>query len=323
MAVRQKPVDMDGAIYEPIPAARSQQEAFRERLEHFLKHNRRLNQVGSDVSHYLHDFVLKQDENGRKLADTLHGKTLGHPLHPALTDLTIGSWVLGLFFDSLSFLTGSKSFRKSGDYLTVLGTMSAVPTIITGLLDYSTIKQDAVNYGAAHGLLNGAAFFCYARSTLARLNNHRGTGFFFALLGMLFTMLSSWLGGELVYQEKVGVNHSSEEEISKWTSVMPLDDLPEGQPTAGEVNGTAVLLFRRGDEISAINAVCSHAGGPLDEGQVVQETCIQCPWHQSVFDMRDGRVVHAPATYNQPRYQVRIHDGQVQVQSWDVEDEQR
>lgn len=62
----------------------------------------------------------------------------------------------------------------------------------------------------------------------------------------------------------------------------------------------------------AIDAVCSHAGGPLDEGSF--EGCfVQCPWHDSVFDLRDGRVKHGPATIPQPGFAVRERNGQLEV----------
>jgi nitrite reductase/ring-hydroxylating ferredoxin subunit len=73
-----------------------------------------------------------------------------------------------------------------------------------------------------------------------------------------------------------------------------------------------VLLYRDGAEISAIGAVCSHAGGPLDEGST-EDHCVRCPWHDSVFDLRDGSVVHGPATYPEPGFDVRERDGQIEL----------
>lgn len=271
--------------------------------------------IALDASRYLHEQIMQQGEDAREVADIGHGKPLGHPLHPLLTDITIGAWSLGFFFDVLGFITGSDVFRKGGDALTITGTMSAVPTALTGLLDYSTIKKDAAAYGAAHGMLNGVAFFFYARSSFARLAGKRGSAFFFAALGMLVSGVSAWLGGDLVYRHRVGVNHAPDVNLPEWTPVMALDDLDSGEPFRAEVNAQPVLLFRRDEDVYAISAVCSHAGGPLDEGQVIDGVCIECPWHQSVFDMRDGEVVHSPATFEQPVYQVRIRDGQIELKA--------
>jgi len=79
-----------------------------------------------------------------------------------------------------------------------------------------------------------------------------------------------------------------------------------------EVDGGPVLLYRDGDAISAIGAVCSHAGGPLEEGKF-ENGCVECPWHHSVFNLRTGKVVHGPATHAQPAYEARLFQGQIEV----------
>jgi nitrite reductase/ring-hydroxylating ferredoxin subunit/uncharacterized membrane protein len=270
-------------------------------------------QISQDVAHYLHELVLEQGEDFRDVTDVLHGKQLGHPLHPVLTDLTIGSWSLGLLFDVLSILSGSRSTRNAGDKLIGIGTMLAVPTAVAGVLDYSTIKRDVASYGATHGLINGLAFSFFLMSTIARVNGNRTRAFLCAVAGAVFATVSAWLGGELVYRHRIGVNHAPEAGPLEWTTAMSVDELADSTPTYVEVGEKPVLLFRKYDEIYAIGAVCSHAGGPLEEGTVIDGNCIECPWHQSVFDLRDGHVVHSPATYGQPDYEVRVHNEKIQI----------
>ncbi|MBX6745475.1 MAG: Rieske 2Fe-2S domain-containing protein, partial [Acetobacteraceae bacterium] len=55
------------------------------------------------------------------------------------------------------------------------------------------------------------------------------------------------------------------------TRGIPLADLPDGGMLAGRVGDEAVLLARRGEEVFAIGATCTHYGGPLAEGLVVGE----------------------------------------------------
>ena len=280
-----------------------------------LLDNTRFIEMSEDAAHFLHEMLVGQGEPTRRLADLLHGKFLGHPLHPLLTDLTIGSWTLGFMYDLLALIPGTTHLRRTADRLTIMGLLTAMPTALTGIADYAAIKQDATKYGAAHGLLNGIAVLCYSRSAMARLTGNRSRAFFYAMLGFGVIMLSSWLGGDLVYRHRVGVNHVPETQLDEWTAVMPVADLAEGDPVKVEVDDVPVLLFRRDDEVYAINAVCSHAGGPLQDGRVMDEFCIECPWHHSIFDMRDGHVVHSPATFKQTKYAVRIRDEQIEVRN--------
>jgi NADPH-dependent 2,4-dienoyl-CoA reductase/sulfur reductase-like enzyme/nitrite reductase/ring-hydroxylating ferredoxin subunit len=70
--------------------------------------------------------------------------------------------------------------------------------------------------------------------------------------------------------------------------------LADGGMISGHVGEEAVLLVRKGDEFFALDAVCTHYGGPLAEGALVGET-IRCPWHHACFNLRTGSAVAAPA----------------------------
>ena len=78
------------------------------------------------------------------------------------------------------------------------------------------------------------------------------------------------------------------------TQGIALADLPDGGKLLGHVGEEQVLLARRGAEIFAIGAVCTHYSGPLAEGLIVDET-IRCPWHHACFSLRTGEALHAPA----------------------------
>jgi NADPH-dependent 2,4-dienoyl-CoA reductase/sulfur reductase-like enzyme/nitrite reductase/ring-hydroxylating ferredoxin subunit len=79
-----------------------------------------------------------------------------------------------------------------------------------------------------------------------------------------------------------------------FTKGVEIADLTEGVPLLGHVGDEAVILVRRGDEIFALGAHCTHYGGPLAEGLVTGEA-IRCPWHHACFSLRTGAAERAPA----------------------------
>jgi apoptosis-inducing factor 3 len=93
---------------------------------------------------------------------------------------------------------------------------------------------------------------------------------------------------------------------------VPLADLADGTPLRGHLGDEAVMLVRRGEEIFAVSATCTHYSGPLAEGLVVGET-VRCPWHHACFDLRSGQPVRAPALSPISCYQVERAGATVRV----------
>jgi NADPH-dependent 2,4-dienoyl-CoA reductase/sulfur reductase-like enzyme/nitrite reductase/ring-hydroxylating ferredoxin subunit len=92
------------------------------------------------------------------------------------------------------------------------------------------------------------------------------------------------------------------------------DTLAEGDMLAGHVGDEAVLLARRGGEFLAIGATCSHYGGPLAEGLLVDDT-VRCPWHHACFSLRTGEALHAPALGSVACWSTEVHDGTVRIRA--------
>ncbi|HEV8582521.1 MAG TPA: FAD-dependent oxidoreductase [Thermoanaerobaculia bacterium] len=88
-----------------------------------------------------------------------------------------------------------------------------------------------------------------------------------------------------------GETQLSGPDLSKGVS---LSEVPEDGQLLGHSGGEAVLVVRRGGEIFAISATCTHYGGPLAEGLVVEDT-VRCPWHHACFSLRTGEAIRAPA----------------------------
>jgi NADPH-dependent 2,4-dienoyl-CoA reductase/sulfur reductase-like enzyme/nitrite reductase/ring-hydroxylating ferredoxin subunit len=102
-----------------------------------------------------------------------------------------------------------------------------------------------------------------------------------------------------------GASQASGPDLSKGVA---LSTLPDGEMLAGHVGGEPVLLLRRGAEVLAAQAICTHYGGPLAEGLLVGDT-VRCPWHHACFNLRTGAPVRPPALNGLRRWRVEQRDG--------------
>ena len=257
---------------------------------------------------------------GREIKNALHGVWLGHPLHPALTDVPIGAWTAALAFDAIDSITGRDDLRAGADAAIAIGLLGAVGSAITGLTDWADVAGGPrqTRIGLAHGVLNLAATALYTASYILRkTRSSRQKGVALSMLGYAVASGAAYLGGHLTLGEQVGVDHTATANLgepSDFTRVARLDDLEDGKPTRAEAKGVAILLVRRGARVFAITETCAHLGGPLSEGTLKGDV-IQCPWHASEFSIEDGHVVNGPATFPARCFDVRITDGNVEVRA--------
>src|SRR5258708_327871 len=91
-------------------------------------------------------------------------------------------------------------------------------------------------------------------------------------------------------------------------------DVPDGAPVLGHAHGETVLVVRRGNETFAIGATCTHYGGPLAEGVLVDDT-VRCPWHHACFSLRTGEALHAPALSSVPCWSTERREDKLVVLS--------
>lgn len=241
--------------------------------------------------------------------DILSGTWLGHPLHPMLTDLPIGSWTSAFVLD----LVGGKRARPAADTLIGFGVLTALPTAAAGLADWSDTYGAEQRIGVAHAAGNIGATALYFLSWRARRRGKRARGLALSFLGASAATVGAYLGGHLVYRKGVGADRNAwTHGPGDWTDVGDEASLPVGLPLVVTAGDDKVMLWKRGTGVLAVSDVCGHAGGPLHEGNV-QDDCVTCPWHGSTFRLDDGHVVHGPATGNQPAYEVKLEGGRVLV----------
>jgi len=246
------------------------------------------------------------------VASLLSGTWIGHPLHPILTDLPIGSWTSAFVLD----LVGGKRARPAAQMLVGLGVLTAIPTAATGLADWSDTVGETRRIGAFHALTNTVGLGCYYLSWRARRRGHHFRGVMLAMAGATAATGAAALGGHLVYRTGTGVDvNAFDTGPSEWTDATTASSLPGGEGRYVEAGPAKVLALHDGHGgWHGIGARCSHRDGPLQDGEFA-DGCVTCPWHQSTFRLDDGSVVNGPATAPQPRYDVRERDGTLSVRA--------
>jgi nitrite reductase/ring-hydroxylating ferredoxin subunit/uncharacterized membrane protein len=241
--------------------------------------------------------------------DVLSGSWLGHPLHPLLTDLPIGAWTSAVFLD----VVGGRRAQAAADALVAAGVVTALPTALSGLSDWSDLGRPERRVGVVHAAANNVALALWVASLMARRRGSRSVGVALGLLAATALTAGGYLGGHLAYGKGAGVDRNAFDELpDEWTPLAGAADLPEGQPVLAHAGATDVMLVRRGGTVLALADRCAHLGGPLHKG-TVEEDMVTCPWHGSTFRLDDGSVVHGPASAPQPSLEVRSVGGKVEV----------
>ena len=241
--------------------------------------------------------------------DVLDGVWLGNPLHPALTDVPLGAWSAAFVLD----LVGS----EAADGALAVGILGAVPAALTGLNDWSHLKDDERRLGMVHAAINTAGLTLNVLSLAARKGGLRGLGKVLSTVAYGGALFSAHLGGHLSFGLGVRVNRTAfESPRDRFAPVCDESELEDGKLVGVELEGEDVLVARSEEngEVCAIAATCSHLGGPLADGEREGDVVV-CPWHGSRFDLCSGEVLGGPAVYPQPRYETRVRSGKVEIRA--------
>src|SRR5437763_10046684 len=212
--------------------------------------------------------------------DVLASVRSGNPRHPAVTDVPTGAWSAA----SASDLAGS----TAADGAPAVGILGAVPTALTGLNDWSHLKDDSRRIGTVHALLNTMSLALNVASLVARKDGHRSLGRVLSGVAYAGTLFSAHLGGHLSFGLGVRVNRTAfESPRDRYAPVCDESDLNGGKLVGVELEGESVVVSRSDEtgEVCAIAATCSHLGGPLDHGERDGDV-VTCPWHRSPLHLR-------------------------------------
>ena len=283
-----------------------------DKLGDFIDHQSWLGPVETALGSAADAVFNKAMPFGQKVRNFLHGTWLGHPLHPVVTDIPLGAWTVAAVLDAYELSAGDERFAPGADVAVGIGLLGAVAAATTGLNDWNATNGKPRRVGTLHAVTNIAATVCYVASWWQRRDGCRPSGLTTGFAGYALSIAGAYLGGHLVYNERIGVNHAPEDLPEEFVPLLKESELRENVLQKAEADGIPVLVVKRGGRIFVLAEKCAHLGGPLAEGELDGET-VTCPWHGSKFSLEDGSVINGPATYSQPCFEVRVRDGQVEV----------
>ena len=231
-----------------------------------------------------------------------------HPIHPALIPFPFAFLTGALIFDVIGVIAGQPSFWATGAHLQIAGIAAGLLAAIPGLVDYVYSvppKSSGKERATRHAIGNLSAIVLFVAAWLTRGDVTPGArALILEALGVAILMYSGYLGGTLVSRNMISVDHRYAE-AGKWqeatvrastdgTVVGHVDDLKPGQMKLLHVDGRRLVLARTGDGYAVFDDRCTHRGGSLAGGVLIDRT-VQCLWHGSQFDAVTGKVSCGPA----------------------------
>jgi len=252
---------------------------------------------------------------GGRLRGLLHGRPAGHPVHPAMAQLPIGTSVSALLLDAASVvLPGGRLLEPAARGLAAVSVASVAPTAIAGWADYVDLHPDQQRTAIVHAAGNAAAALLWTASLFSRRHAR-----LLRTAGTVAAGSAGALGGHLAYRWAAGANHAEHlvhlaGDGQEFSDIGALEDLDDGAPVQRWIGDAPLCVLRRGGSVRALTDTCTHLGAALHEGDVHESPegpVITCPWHASEFRFEDGSVVDGPATAPQPTVETRVEDGRV------------
>ncbi len=239
--------------------------------------------------------------NRQPIKDALNGTWLGHPVHPAVTDVPVGAMTMASLLDAAGRDTAA-------DLAVATGLAGMAASAATGAADAVDAQGRPQVLATVHATLMATSATAYAASVVLRVGPGRGRPMarLLALAGYGALTAGAYVGGHLTYRYGHQVDrHAFESPGTKWRK-LDVGDVPPGTLVRAKAGSDMLLLYRSADHepVQGIHGVCSHEGGPLHKGDIV-DGCVECPWHGSRFRLADGRLQRGPAVYDQPRFEVR------------------
>jgi len=300
-----------------VPFDREKIQRTEGRLDGWLRRQGWMEPVSDFVQKLVGGFYGALGKPGRTLQDLMHGVwPLGHPLHPALTDVPLGAWFAAVVLGFASYIWPAVPAAVGPSVLAV-GIVAALAAAAAGYTDFHDTYGLERRTGLLHGLTMTLAVLVMVVSLAVTIwsPGGRAAALAIATAGLLISLFGAFVGGHLTFKLGTMVNHHAFTEFpEEWFEAGDPKDFGEGELKLAHAGSIPVLVVRRNGTLNAIAATCSHAGGPLQEGRLDGDI-VTCPWHGSRFCVRDGAVKGGPATFAQPVFLVHEDAGRVRLRA--------
>ena len=102
--------------------------------------------------------------------------------------------------------------------------------------------------------------------------------------------------------------------MNDFVRVAAAEEIPPGERLLVELDGVRIAVFNLDGDYYAIEDVCTHDGGPLVEGEILEGCQVECPRHGARFDIRTGAALSMPAFEPTPAYVVQVEGGEIYVE---------
>jgi uncharacterized membrane protein/nitrite reductase/ring-hydroxylating ferredoxin subunit len=225
----------------------------------------------------------------------------GHPIHVILIPFPIAFLSGSFVADAAGLLLDHPTFQVMGGYLALAGVVMALVAAVPGAVDYfTTVPPDSSGKDRAtkHALANLSAVALFVVALVVRGGIEAAPSL--ATLGieavaLVLLTMGGWMGGTLAYRNQIGVDHRYAG-AGKWKEirvegerpvVASVDELEVNQMKLVHLDDRRIVLARTEEGYVAFEDRCPHRGGSLAGGSMICGT-VQCPWHGSQFDVRDG-----------------------------------
>jgi uncharacterized membrane protein len=142
-------------------------------------------------------------------------KVLGHPIHPMLIVFPLGLLAIAVLFDILRMFTGNGALAEVAFWNIAAGVIGGLVAALFGFIDWLNVPSGtrAKQIGLLHGGGNVVVVTLFAVSWLLRLGEPNYVpstlAFVLGVAAVLLALVTGWLGGELVYRLRVGVDDSA------------------------------------------------------------------------------------------------------------------